>query len=128
MAEHIDLRRFPTAYEAREHLPSLSEWMSDDDLKLLPIWKGTRLEAGQTFFDLDNPERGPFVATDDTGPTTDHTYVCRRDVPEDVWIKLITWRQPISPDQAEALSASLEHSDILADEGGPAGGGPYAAG
>ncbi len=112
-----DLRQYPTAYEAREALPELSAWMTDDDMKLLPIWKGSRFEAGQEYFDLDNPARGAFVADGDEAPPKDRTYVARNEVPEHVWAKLITWGQPVDESQAQALQAlsdqlgvGLEHS------------------
>ena len=98
-----DLRQYLTAYEAREALPELSAWMTDDDLKLLPIWKGTRFEAGQQYFDLDNPGRGPFVADGDEASPKDRTYVARNEVPENVWLKLSTWGQPIDESQAQAI-------------------------
>ena len=47
-----DLRQYLTAYEAREALPELSAWMTDDDMKLLPIWRGTRFDVGAQYFDL----------------------------------------------------------------------------
>ena len=98
-----DLRQFLTAYEAREALPELSAWMTDDDMKLLPIWKGARFEAGEQYFDLDNPSRGPFVADGDEASPKDRTYVSRNEVPEHVWLKLITWGQPIDESQAQAI-------------------------
>ncbi len=98
-----DLREYLTAYDAREALPELSAWMTDDDMKLLPIWKGTRFESGQQYFDLDNPSRGPFVAGGDEAPPKDLTYVARDEVPENVWMKLMTWGQPIDESQAQAI-------------------------
>src|SRR5437870_1571080 len=102
-AQHDDLRDCFTAFECRDRLPELAAWMSDDDLKLVRIWHGTRFDRDREYFDLDNPERGPFVATGDERPPTDHTYTCRTDVPEEVWAKLATWRQPVSPNQIQAL-------------------------
>ena len=58
-----DLRDCLTAYDCRDRLPELSAWMTDDALKQIPIWRGNRFERGRTYFDLDNPERGPFVAS-----------------------------------------------------------------
>ncbi len=98
-----DLRQYLTAYEAREALPELSAWMTDDDLKLLPIWKGSRFEAGEQYFNLDNPSRGPFVAGGGEAPPKDATYVARNEVPENVWLKLVTWGQPIDESQAQAI-------------------------
>lgn len=105
-----DLRQFATAYEAREHLPELAAWLSDDMLRQVRIWKGPRFERNRMYFDLDNPERGPFVAGGDEGFIADHTYVCRDEVMEDVWAQLITWRQPVSRDQMDAIEASTEET------------------
>ena len=101
-----DLRQFATAFDAREYLPELAAWLSDDLLRQVRIFKGPRFERNRMYFDLDNPERGPFVATGDEGFIADHTYVCRDEVMEDVWSQLITWRQPISEDQAAAIEAA----------------------
>jgi len=77
--------------------------MSDDDLKQVPIWHGRRFQAGQEYFDLDNPARGPFVATGDEHAPTHHTYIARADVPERIWARLVTWDQLVSESQAQAL-------------------------
>jgi hypothetical protein len=107
-----DLREYLTAYEAREALPELSAWMTDDDMKLLPIWKGTRFETGEQYFDLDNPGRGPFVADGDEAPPKYHTYVARNEVPEQVWMKLITWGQPIDESQAQAMQGLADQLGV----------------
>lgn len=107
-----DLRDCLTAYECRDRLPELSAWMSDDDLKQIRIWDGTRFEAGQEYFDLDNPSRGPFVASGDERPPTDHTYACRAEVPERVWARLATWDQLVSVSQAQALDAQVKNLGI----------------
>ena len=102
-----DLRDCATAYDCRDRLPELSAWMSDELLKELPIWKRASFERGQTYFDLDNPERGPFVADGDEGFATDRSYVCRADAGERAWAQLITWRQPVSASQGEAIDATV---------------------
>jgi hypothetical protein len=103
-----DLRAFETAYDAREYLPALSSWMDDDLLKEIRLWKGSRFQANREYFDLDHPERGPFVATGREHRIADHTYVSRDDVLEDAWAQLITWKQPVSADQAEAIEIETE--------------------
>jgi cold shock CspA family protein len=103
-----DLREYLTAYDAREHLPELASWMDDDLLKQLTLWRGGRLVAGDTYFDLDNPARGPFVVTGDERPITDHTYVAHSQAGEQAWIALTTWRQPIDESQGEALARQIE--------------------
>ena|SRR5579883_1480660 len=100
---HKDLRPYGTAYEARDALPGLSGWLSDDALKRLPIWQGSRFEAGRTYFDLDNPARGAFAATGDEAPPTDFTYVAENEVPPDVWVLLITWERPLAGADADTL-------------------------
>ncbi len=111
-----DLRDCPTAYECRDRLPALSTWMGDDLLKALPIWQGSRFERGQIYFDLDNPERGPFVATGEEAPPKDHTYACRAELPERVWAQLVTWRQLVSQDQGQALQASVNELGIAREQ------------
>src|SRR5438094_321863 len=104
-----DLRDCLTAYECRDRLPGLSSWMSDDELKQVTIWHGTCFEAGQEYFDLDNPSRGPFVATGDERPPTHHSYTCRAEVPERVWARLATWDQLVSVSQAQALDTQVKN-------------------
>jgi cold shock CspA family protein len=79
--------------------------MDDDDLKGLTIWRGNRFVGGEEYFDLDNPARGPFVATGDEGAPSGYTYVARGQASEGAWTRLITWQQPLSADQAGALQA-----------------------
>ncbi len=102
------LRDCPTAYECRDQLRDLASWMSDDALKQIPIWKGARLERGKEYFDLDNPERGAFVATGDEGRPAAFTYACRSQLPETVWAQLITWRRLLSENEAEAIEGTIE--------------------
>ncbi|MGN6360516.1 MAG: cold-shock protein [Thermomicrobiales bacterium] len=103
-----DLRDCLTAYDCRDQLPELSNWMTQDRLKELTLWKGSRFEAGEEYFDLHNPERGPFVATGNEGPPTSHAYVDRRQATAPAWAELITWRQPISESQGEAIARQAE--------------------
>ena len=107
-----DLRDCLTAYECRDRLPGLSAWMDDDALKQVRIWKGIRFERGRMYVDLDNPERGPFVATGDEAPPTDRTYACRGEVPEQVWARLATWGQPVSDSQAQAIEGLVQEVGI----------------
>ena len=100
-----DLRDCLTAYECRDRLPALAGRMDDDTLKQLTIWRGERFTPGEAYFDLDNPARGPFVATGDEGRPVDYTYVAKAEVTEPAWAALIAWGEPVTPDQAEALAA-----------------------
>jgi cold shock CspA family protein len=108
-----DLRDCLTAYDCRDRLPDLAAWMAADLLKQITIWKGSRFERGEEYFDLDNPARGPFVATGDEGAPTNYTYVCRSQVAAPAWLRLITWQQPIDESQADALIRQAEFSSPL---------------
>lgn len=100
-----------TAYDARQQLPDLAAWMSDDMLKLLPLWRGSSFAADTEYFDLDNPDRGAFVATGAEDRPGDHSYVSRAEASEDAWTQLVTWRQPLSEDQAEAIQEQLRRTE-----------------
>jgi len=106
-----------TAYDARAQLTELSAWMDDDMLKLLPLWRGASFAPDTEYFDLDNPDRGPFVATGTEERSGDHTYVSRDDASEDAWTQLVTWRQPLSDDQVEALQEQLRRSGPEGEQG-----------
>jgi hypothetical protein len=80
--------------------------MCDEVMKQIPIRQGRRLERGETYFDLDNPPRGPLMATGDEQPPHDRTYACRADLTERAWAQLVTWGQPVDEDQGQALQAS----------------------
>ncbi|MBI3968872.1 MAG: hypothetical protein HY329_24810 [Chloroflexi bacterium] len=86
--------------------------MTPDLLKQVPIWKGTRFVRGRMYFDLDHPERGSFVADGDEAPISDHTYACRDEVTENAWAQLVTWRQPISADQGEAIQRRTQEVGV----------------
>ena len=90
-----DLRDAPTAWEARDRLPELANRLTEEDLKLIPIWRGARFERGQLYVDLDNIARGPFVADGEEGIVRDHTYARRLDVPEAVWARLTGTGNPV---------------------------------
>ncbi len=101
-----------TAYDAHAQLTELSAWMDDDMLKLLPLWRGASFSAGTEYFDLDNPDRGTFVATGAEERPGDHTCVSHTDASEDAWTQLVTWRQPLSDDQAEAIQEQIGRGGI----------------
>ncbi len=105
MADYPSHPGRPTAWERRDALPDLSSWMSEEALKLIPIWQGRRLETGQVYFNLKDPDRSAFTATGDETPLAGTLYACRREVPEWVWAQLITWRQPVDDWQAESIAA-----------------------
>jgi hypothetical protein len=112
-----DLRDCLTAYECRDLLPELAGLVPDEELKLITIWKRARFEPDQTYVDLDNLARGPFVATGAEGPITDHTYAAERDMPLHVWERLAavgpnpavtrTGRRDVAPPQSPSGQARL---------------------
>jgi hypothetical protein len=99
------LRDCLTAYEGWEYLPELSAWMDDDMLKQVTLWHGKRFERDEEYFDLNDAERGPFIAAGDEGHPTSPAYVNRSQVSEAAWAQLITWRQLIDQSQGEAIAA-----------------------
>ena len=109
---HRALRDCATAYDCREAFPELSAWMSDDALKELQLWHGTHFEPNHVYFDLHNPERGAFVTSGREARPLDRGYVRRGDVPEQVWAQLITWKQPVSENQAEAIEEIVEELGV----------------
>jgi hypothetical protein len=95
-----------TAYDCRDRFPNLTTWMDDDTLKQLSLWHESHLTPDEEYFDLANPERGPFVAGVDEWPVTaDRSYIARKQIPLRAWTQLVTWHKPISQDQGEALEA-----------------------
>ncbi len=48
-----------------------------------------RLEPGQTYFDLDHPENGPFVATGDEQIAPGSNVVAQEDVGNEAWARLV---------------------------------------
>ena len=78
----------PTAYDLRHRLGPITGW-SDDDLRQLPIFQGDHLEAGETYFNLNLPEVGPFMARMDEDLDPGYLYVAKGSVPDEVWLRLI---------------------------------------
>jgi len=50
---------------------------------------GNNLIPGHTYFDLDHPELGPFIATGDEEIAPDANIVDQDDVPEESWESLV---------------------------------------
>ena len=107
MQHNKDLRHCSTAYDCREAFPELSAWMSNDALKQLPLWHGTRFEPNHVYFDLDHAERGAFVATGDEHRPLDRSYVREADIPEQICAQLVTWKQLVSAEQGAAIDETV---------------------
>jgi hypothetical protein len=81
-------RRAPTAFDYRNRLGPITGW-SDDDLRRLPIFEGDHFEAGETYFNLNLPEVGPFMAKFDEGIDPGYLFVAKGSVPDEVWLRLV---------------------------------------
>ena len=79
------------------------------------------LEPGQTYFDLDNPERGPFVADGDEEIGPGANIVAQRDVSAEAWHQLVThgWGRSRAGEGNEAYDQGAfgqeesERSDVM---------------
>ena len=71
-------------------------------------WYANCEEPPQEHEPWQSKTRGAFVADGTEGWITDHTYVSREDVPERIWAQLVTWKQPISEDQGEAIQETVD--------------------
>lgn len=49
-----------------------------------------KLRPGQTYFDMDDPDRGPFVATGDEVVVPGANIVAQEDFSDEAWNRLIT--------------------------------------
>ncbi len=77
-----------TAYDYRDRLQSITGW-SDDDLRQLPIFDGETFRVGETYFNLNLPEVGPFRAEAADQKIQGYLYVAKADVPDHVWLRLV---------------------------------------
>lgn len=67
----------------------LSMLDADELARLSVLESGARLDQGGTYFDLNDPERGPFKAIggQEAGPT--ERYVAKRDTDHELWNRLV---------------------------------------
>ena len=77
-----------TAYDYRDRLRTITGW-SDYDLQQLPIVQDGRMKAGETYFNLNLPEIGPFMAQADEEFPTGYLFVAKGSVSDEVWLRLI---------------------------------------
>jgi hypothetical protein len=78
-----------TAYHLREIHRQLSGF-NDDELKQVPVVpKGTRLQQGATYLDLNDRARGEFPATGEMEAGEGNAYVPKNQTPYPVWNRLL---------------------------------------
>ncbi len=64
--------------------------LADDDLRQIPVLPaGTRLDQGSVYFDLNDVDRGEFVATGDMVAGPENYYVPKSEVDYQLWNRLI---------------------------------------
>ncbi len=107
-----------TAYDYRDRLQSVTGW-SDDDLRMLPIYDRDQFEAGEIYFNLNLPERGPFRPNPYERPMKGYLYVAKGDVPDHVWLRLIDgWGTDLPMgNQAPKPGAFGQEGPVRAGEG-----------
>jgi hypothetical protein len=87
LAQHADESR--PAGEDKSVVARLPQ-LTDDELARLPIVKaGTQLEQGGVYFDLNQPERGPFKALAGQEAGSGDRYIAKRDVDYELWNRLV---------------------------------------
>jgi hypothetical protein len=83
-----------TAYDVKPAHERLKQF-SDDELKqlrLLPV--GSRLAQGATYLDLNNLDLGEFTATGDMHVGPSNWLVAKKDVPYELWNRLLGVESP----------------------------------
>jgi hypothetical protein len=73
--------------------------LTEEEINALPILKpGTKLEPGGVYIDLNHPHTAPFKALEGQVAGTGNRYVARRDVPHDVWNRVVESELPFAAD------------------------------
>jgi len=86
---------WPTAYDHKEVHRRLSESLDDDELKQIPVVpRGSRLEQGATYLDLQHEPRVPFTATGNMEAGPNNAYVPKARVEYRIWNRLIGVQDP----------------------------------
>ncbi len=82
-------RRAEEARRLQERFSWLNRFTDEEIQHLSFCEAGAQFVAGETYFDISHPERGPFVASADDLIPTGGCLVRQRDVPPRLWEKLI---------------------------------------
>jgi len=84
----------PTAYEIKELHNQLAGYTSDE-LKQIPVMpRGSRLEQGAKYIDLQDPERREFTAMGNMEAGPDNWYVPKTEVGYQLWNRLTGVENP----------------------------------
>jgi hypothetical protein len=95
-------KRAPTAYDVKD-IHRRYSGLADDDLKQIPVLQlGMRLQQGATYFDLNDPGRGEFVATGDMEVGPEQAIVPKAEVDYQLWNRVTGVEHP------ERLGAASE--------------------
>ncbi|MFL5760071.1 MAG: hypothetical protein ACJ789_10040 [Thermomicrobiales bacterium] len=77
--------------------------LNDDDWAHLPVVRpDERLTSGATYFDLNDPERGPFQASDSQEATAENRFVAKDKLDPAIWNVFVSPQQS-SGDQDEIV-------------------------
>jgi hypothetical protein len=71
--------------------------LTEEEIGALPILKpGSKLEPGGVYIDLSHPHTAPFKAIEGQVAGTGNRYIARRDVPHDVWNRVVESELPFA--------------------------------
>lgn len=94
LGPHPEKNNPRTAHDIKELHRQLRDF-PDDQLRLIPVLPaGTRLEEGATYIDLKNAGRREFTASADMTVTAANWIVPKKEVPFQLWNKLIGVTNP----------------------------------
>jgi hypothetical protein len=89
-----DIKQAATAYEIKE-IHRQFHGFSDDELKRIPLLaRGTRLEQGATYVDLQDQQLREIKATGDMRAGPNNWYVPKSEVDYQLWNRLIGITNP----------------------------------
>jgi hypothetical protein len=79
-----------TAHEVKEAHNLLTNEFSDEELRQIPVMcEGTRLETGATYLSLAAGDRQEIRAKGDEDVKWDDLFVAKKDVPYELWNRLL---------------------------------------
>lgn len=108
--------RIRTAHELKGMHRAFSE-LSDDELRQIPVLPiGARLSQGATYADLADADRREFTATGDMLVGPKNVYVTKKDVPYELWNRLLG--EP-KPGEGPAVTKSVSPEEARGQYGDP---------
>lgn len=85
----------PTAHHVKDVYRRLRDAFTDDELKQITILaEGQRLQQGARYLDLNQPDRGEFVATGDRTVGAGDRITPKAEVPYSIWNRLTGVENP----------------------------------